>query len=883
LITYLGSIGTAFGPDLNAQTTFDRTVYTLEISTKDPTHLTNGIKVLADWAGYAKMEEDAINSERNVIMDELRRGGSPHRRLIEKWLQASFPDSLYANRLPTGLEKVITHSPPEDLRRFYRDWYRPDRMGIIAVGDINDLSQFKASLLENFSPLKNPETLPVEPPPPQIRQLKKCLRFADPELTLSSFILSYNVPDDRLPENELWRNKIINELVTHSINQRLKQINETANSKLLSTFYIKFNIINSVDTNFIGMQLKPDSSAQAIFELITEVQRLAEHGLTEEELLRAKKTYYQSLLQASLSTDTEKSKQITDRCLSHFLGKEPLLSAKQTLDLYNSLIDTIETKEIQGRLSSLSPKKAQLAILQLADLQEFKDLNEEKVLELIDTGSSQTLTPYYEEPLSADSLITEKLNPVLPTGKVNHDTVGAHELLYPNGVRLIYKQMDKEKNSIYAQAFTPIGTASLSPEELPALYLLSRYITHAGAGPFTETQLNRFLSGKPVSFSSTPHLHHLTNTFTCGTADLQTMLERFYSVYTSLRMDPTAFVKSKQELVESLKHVLQSPENYFKFFCLNINTGSNPYSQLPTVEQIERVQLSELKSMAQNFYFNTHSLTLTLVGDFSEEQLIEWSNLYIGNLKSTIPPSIPSPPLEIKFPETYTHTISKGFDGVVLTQLTSPIIPWDVATQNIPLILAKGYLEKKLLEKLRLEMGASYSCTIKAQWEAPLTTHATLEVLFSCDQERLERLNQTVWSALEELVSSPMEQKAFDAVQSTMQRQQQNLLQTNAYWAQAMNTQLLYQLPFDRLLTYSDRLMALKPEDVSQVMKAHLPLKERTTISLIPEGRHIRWYETAVGRLYQFDLRGLMARMFHSLHATTVVLFNRVRLALWRL
>lgn len=48
-----------------------------------------------------------------------------------------FPDNKYAYRMPIGTIDVINNFKPDELRDYYKKWYRPDLQGIIIVGDID--------------------------------------------------------------------------------------------------------------------------------------------------------------------------------------------------------------------------------------------------------------------------------------------------------------------------------------------------------------------------------------------------------------------------------------------------------------------------------------------------------------------------------------------------------------------------------------------------------------------------------------------------------------------------------------------------------------------------------------------------------------------------
>ena len=159
LVRYLESVGTRFGPDLNAYTSFDETVYMLQVPTDSADVFTTGLDVLREWAGRIALADSAIERERGVVLEEWRLGKGAGERMNREQFPVLFANSRYADRLPIGLPEIIRTAPPEAFRRFYRDWYRPDLMAVVVVGDV-DPDEVEAMIQERFGSMTNPADAP---------------------------------------------------------------------------------------------------------------------------------------------------------------------------------------------------------------------------------------------------------------------------------------------------------------------------------------------------------------------------------------------------------------------------------------------------------------------------------------------------------------------------------------------------------------------------------------------------------------------------------------------------------------------------------------------------------------------------------------------------
>src|SRR6478672_6752138 len=152
LVAYFESVGARLGPHVNAYTSFDETVYMLDLPSDKPEVVEKGLTALADFAGGLTLSKEEVDKERGVVIEEWRGGLGAGSRIRDKQFPVLFHDSRYAERLPIGKPEILRNAPVARLRAFYDTWYRPDRIAVIAVGDV-DSQQIEQSINAAFSPL----------------------------------------------------------------------------------------------------------------------------------------------------------------------------------------------------------------------------------------------------------------------------------------------------------------------------------------------------------------------------------------------------------------------------------------------------------------------------------------------------------------------------------------------------------------------------------------------------------------------------------------------------------------------------------------------------------------------------------------------------------
>jgi len=221
LVDYLEGIGMRFGPDLNAYTSFDETVYMLQVPTDEVAILERGLDILEDWAQGVTFEGEEIDKERGVVIEEWRGRRGAGARVQDQQFPVLFKGSRYAERLPIGEVEVLESFPHDEIRRFYRDWYRPDLQAVVAVGDFDPVA-VERMVRSRFSGLRPPaEPRPrIEAPVPDHDETLFSI-VTDPELARTSVSVAWK----RDPDPELtvadYRRALVESLFFAMLNARL--------------------------------------------------------------------------------------------------------------------------------------------------------------------------------------------------------------------------------------------------------------------------------------------------------------------------------------------------------------------------------------------------------------------------------------------------------------------------------------------------------------------------------------------------------------------------------------------------------------------------------------------------------------------------------------
>ena len=233
IIDFLSSLGLSIGPDANAATSYDDTQYTLRVPTDVPGVLDRALLILQDWAQGASFDQSGIDHERGIVLSEWRMHLGAGERTQDKIRRVQLEGSRYADRPPIGAPEIIEHAQREQLTRFYHDWYRPDLMAVIVVGDF-DRDAAVSMVKEHFSSLSAPS--PERPRPTFDVPDHPATRYAvvsDKETTATAVQLSDLRPARNQGSVGGYRDLMLDQLFAAMLGDRLDELSQSANPPFL--------------------------------------------------------------------------------------------------------------------------------------------------------------------------------------------------------------------------------------------------------------------------------------------------------------------------------------------------------------------------------------------------------------------------------------------------------------------------------------------------------------------------------------------------------------------------------------------------------------------------------------------------------------------------
>ena len=837
LIDFLERTGMRFGPDVNAYTSFDETVYKLQVPTDTARIFKTAFDVLEDWAAYATLSEEQIDKERGVVIEEWRmRQQNAQGRIMEEILPVMLHDSRYAERLPIGDTSVVKNASYETIRQFYRDWYRPGLMGVVAVGDF-DPDSVETLIKQHFSGLEASDDPPLRRSyevPGHEETLYKVV--TDPEYPYAAVEVGFKKEARPTKTVDDYRDVLAGRMFNDMLNKRFDEITNEAGSPFVSARVYEGSFVRPSKFYGLTAQVQPDSVLTGLEALLTEAERVRQHGFTPSELARQKKGTLRSYEQSYEERQNTKSSAYASEYVASFLKDEPIPGIENEYELVQRLLPEISLEEVNEQAAELLAQENRFVLSYLPDKESLNPPTEEELAAVIDQVESQPVSPYQEDVVSDAPLVSDVPAPAEVTSQRTIEEVGVTEITLGNGVRVVMKPTDFKEDEVRFTAFSPGGSSLVSDSAYFEASNAAALVIRSGVGAFGRSELQKRLAGQVVSVS--PYISELEEGLrgSASPDDLKTLFQLIRLYFTNPRADSSAFSAWQSELRAQLSNRSASPQAAFQDSVRAALYGDHPRRGTPTVSMVNSLNFPQAIDIYQERFADAGDFTFIFVGNFDTERLKELARTYLGTLPSTprqeswrdVAPDLAK--------GVVTKTARKGQDARSLVALFFHG-PFTYTQQSRHRLRAlESVLSIKLREELREKRSGVYNVSVRAQTSSRPDPTYRLQIVFSCAPDRVQELVDATFSEIEALKESPPSDEYLAKVKEQQRRERETDLESNAFWVSTLDFYYSHEDENVRdVLDYPDLIESLDAEAIQQAAQHYLDRDRYAKVVLYPE------------------------------------------------
>jgi zinc protease len=783
LVNFLEKMGIRFGSGLNAYTSFGETVYKLQVPTDNQEILNTGYLVLEEWAHNVSFEEEEIEKERGVVIEEWRLGLNAGDRMRKEYFPVILSGSRYAERLPIGKIEVLENFKPKVLKDYYNDWYRPDLMAVIVVGDIK-AKEAEAKIIEHFNGIKNPANSKKREEYSIPDNTEPIIAIAtDVEASRNSVMIAYKHPHKTSKTIGDFREKIKHDLYNIMINSRLSEISyqKDAPFTYASAYYGGF-LGRSTDAYMANATAKENKIDKCFESLLTENERVRKHGFTKTELARAKKELRRKFETELKEKDKTESGKYVREYINNYLSGDPMPGIENEMNYLNSMIGGIDVAEINKLAAQWISDNNMIVLITAPKKDGVYVPTREQIKQIVTTVKSKSINAY------VDNVDNSPLMNLRPEGSKLLGTdapsdFDLNELRFENGVKVILFPTRYKNDEILVSAYSPGGhsLSKLNKNYYSAIFAddIARV---SGVGNYPKAMLDKKLQGKIVDVK--PYISEIKEGFTakCSPDDLETMLQLIYMYFTEPRKDREAFNVWKEKTSERNKNMTSNPTMYFYDTLYKVISNYNPRTfVIASPEILKKVKSEDAYSFYTNRFKDAGDFTFILVGNFDKGEIIPLLESYLGGLPASGRKESWGA-VEQSFPDGITEvTVKKGLEDKSMVGIAmSNNFEWE--NRNIvSLDILMKILSNKLRESLREEIGGTYGVRAVARKEKYPEGKCNILITFGCKPDNVEDLVSTVLAEMEKLTEEGPAKEDFVKVKEILLRDKESDLKKNKF------------------------------------------------------------------------------------------------------
>ncbi len=709
IIEFLQRLGSAFGSDINAHTSFDETVYKLDLPDVKPETIDQGMTIMRDWADGMLLDSEEIEKERGVIMKEKLGRDSIRFRMMEAEIDFLFPEHLLSKRMPIGTEEVIKTAPRDRFVEFYHHYYQPNRMVMVIVGDI-DPEAMAATVRKTFESMKAQGPAGAEPNMGNVTA--ESLRAkVHPEAEASGTQVSLTTLESYVRKPDTEANRIAEfplRLANAIINRRLSILAKKADAPFATGGAFAADFYQAAEMANVELRCQPEQWAGALATAEKEIRRAVLHGFTQAELKEAKAELLNAYERAVETAATDKAPDIANGIVASFGANEVFSSPQDDLRIATKALENITPEECQASFKKRWETDA-VQIMLAGNLIETP--TEDQVSQVFLTSRQEPVSPPEER--AEEAFAYQDFGaPGQVVSRKEIEDLGITQIVFKNGVRVNLKPTDFEKDTIRISA--SFGGGKLTqPKDKPGIDLLAQSAFEAaGLEKHSADDLQRLFAGKNVGVSFSVDDDRFALSGRTTPEDLADQLRLLCAHFIAAGYREEALLRLRKMLPMIAKQVESTPNGVMSAKVARFIHGDDPRFGIPAQEALEKLTLSDMKSWLEP-QLERAPMEVSLVGSIEPDQVIPLLQNTFGALpdRDAKRPNYDNA-RKIQFPKDVKEKVFP-YESKLGKSLT--LVYWPTTDRRGDIGMVRRFsiladiLADRLRNQIREELGEAYS------------------------------------------------------------------------------------------------------------------------------------------------------------------------------
>lgn len=822
MIDYFQSVGVQFGPNINASTGVEQTMYLLSnIPTTRQGIVDTALLTMHDYSHFVTNDPVEIDKERGVIIEEWRTRNTDLWRTQEKAFSYLFKDSKYATCNVIGTKEGLETFPPEELANFYHTWYRPDMQALVVVGDIDPeaiLAQI-TELFKDIPAVENPKQKDVITIPGNATPIVGII--TDPETRSSSVqmtVKSDPMPKAYKPFGVSLMTDLIEEVINQVFAERFNDISSKPDAPFLYAAASFDHLLNVMDGFDVVAACKDGEAIPAFEAALAEVEKAKRFGFTAAEYERAKAniiTAYER--KAANAGDRQNGEWVNDYVTDFFRG-DPYMDPQYECDQVKGYLAAIPVEQINQILQTISFDKDVVILYNAPEREGLTHPTEQQLADVVAATKNANIEANQEEVIA-----TEFVNPALLKGsKVKKEKAGLYGSTVwnlKNGITVAVRPSDLKKEEVRFIMSVPGGASLISESDIASLdeNMILFYDSMGGLSEFTAPQLQKMLTGKTVSESI--FIGEINNGISgyCAPKDLETLLQMVYLQVAEPRFVDEEMAQAFAQMNAIVPNLEKMPNYKIGSEFYKSVYGNSPRKELISIEKLGKISLADFEKAYRTMFDNMYGATVVITGNVDLATLKPMVEKYIGSLPASKKGAHKMNPANFAY--VVPGKVENIFDFEMTTPKTSCYMMYSGECKSglkerLVMSALTDILDIIYVDTIREEEGGTYGVSTNGQVSSLPKSEAEIQIMFDTNPERAEKLIEMAIAGLEGIAKNGPTEEQVAKAKSNLTRKASEQRIVNNWWESCLLT--WYRIGIDM---ESDREAVVESITASDIRK----------------------------------------------------------------
>ncbi len=843
MIERLEAAGVQFGLNLNAATSWDYTKYEIKDLPVTAENVDLALLILHDWSQFIALEPAEIDSERGVIMEELRTRDGAMLRAQNDMLQNLFKGTIYERRNLIGYLDGLQSFDHTALEAFYKKWYRPEYQAIVIVGDVDvdevesKIKTLMADIPASAADAAQKEVITVPATEEPIISI-----FADPEMTRSGvmmFARRETLPKEYKNTIVGYSYDLIKIFASVMMNARFEEIAQAADATILGGGMSEggIGICPTMESTAFSVTAHDGRIDDAFRTMYTEMERMRRYGFTAGEFERAKQEILRWAERSYANRNDVSNEAYVERCIAHFANGDSMMDAETEWQLAQMFINSLTVEQVNQAYAEMAKPNENLVILARSPKKDGVNIpTEDELLAIIAEVEASEIEPYN------DNTVIEPL--IDPTTKLNgskvkdtsyNESLGFTEWTLKNGIKVIVRPSTLKADEVIINAASKGGCSMLNDDEYYHGQFLGMVMSQSGIDKFSATELNKQLVGKSAWASTAVAAYEHAINAGGSPKDIETILQLVYLNFTSPRFNETDLNNLKNMYGPYFANMEQDP-NYICSKELQKTLFNNHYrQQINSAAQIEALNIATLQSVHSQLYGYADDFRFVIAGNVDLETLKPLVEKYIGSLPT-------SKKVEYAVVDDGVRTVKGEVTNDFRTPMQQPKVSVrlnytgaieDNAKNRLIVDLLGRALDSRYMVSIREEKGGTYGVGVGGSIDKyPVSTYQ-LSIEFDTNEALADELIAICDAEIRKIAENGPLAEDIAKSKEFLQKNYHNVLENNNGWISAISR--YYDEGYNYKDEYLGILESVTADDVKAFAQKLLTDGNRTLVVMRPE------------------------------------------------